>query len=93
MTNDTPFYTFRQFYIPGRMEEGIERYIYDHVSTGEFLTSVFENNFIEACGRADDENLINLPAYAAFLYNKAPSACHGSRKKVEEWLSRRAPQD
>ncbi|MCR4300672.1 MAG: hypothetical protein NUV51_03605 [Sulfuricaulis sp.] len=81
-------YTFRDWYIPDRMMEALTRYVEQHVPTGDFLLAVLENNLSEAVGRADDENLQNLPAYVAYLYNEVPSTCHGSPEKVTAWLAK-----
>jgi hypothetical protein len=80
-------YQFRQFAIPEHMKASLTGYIERGVPVGDFLTAVLENNLSEACGRADDENLANLPAYVAYLYNEAPSQCHGSPEKVRAWLA------
>lgn len=82
-------YKFRQFYIPDRMMDGLIRYIELHCPVGSFLTAVLENNLNEACYRADDENISNLPAYVAYLYNAASSQCYGSHEKVTAWLAQR----
>jgi hypothetical protein len=79
-------YTFRSFYIPERMMPGLQRYIENHVPPGDFLREVICNNLRGAIGRADDENLVNLPAYVAFLYNQAPDGCWGSKEKYEAWI-------
>ena len=79
-------YRFREFYIPARMMEGLKRYIENKVPPGDFLSAVICNDLKEAIGRADDENLRNLPAYVAYLYNEAPSSCWGSKKKMDKWL-------
>lgn len=79
-------YQFRQFAIPDHMMAGLARYIEHGSSVGDFLTAVLENDLSEACARADNENLANLPAYAAYLYNEAPPQCHGSREKVRAWI-------
>ena len=79
-------YRFLDFYIPERMMPGIQRYINEGIPPGGFLTAVIENNLSGACGRADDENIRNLPAYASYFYNEAPSHCWGSPKKMENWL-------
>lgn len=81
-------YQFRGFYIPERMMDGIARYIEHGIPPGDFLTAVVSNDLMEACGRADDENIANLPAYAAYFYNEAPSACHGSPEKVKDWITK-----
>lgn len=79
-------YNFQEFYIPERMMGGIHRYINGRVKPGRFLTAVLQNNLTEACTKADNENMRNLPAYVAYLYNEAPEICWGSVEKVTEWL-------
>jgi hypothetical protein len=81
-------YHFRSFYIPDRMMGGITRYVENGISPGHFLMAVLENNLSEACGRADDENMENLPAYVGYLYNETPSQCHGSPEKVHAWIAK-----
>lgn len=81
-------YRFQEFYISDRMMGGLHRYINERIKPGDFLTAVLENNLSEACSRADDENIKNLPAFVAYLYNNAPSTCWGSPEKVAEWLKR-----
>lgn len=79
-------YRFQEFYIPDRMMPGIKRYIEEKVQPGDFLTAVIQNDLSEACAKADDENMRNLPAYMAYFYNQAPSACWGSKEKMKAWL-------
>ena len=81
-------YFFRNYYIPQRMIEPIKRYILQHQKPGDFLMAVLQNDLKNAVGRADDENIDQLPAYIALLYNEAPSQCWGSKKKVIEWLNK-----
>ena len=80
-------YTYRQFYIPERMMGGILRYIEHRIEPGDFLAAVIRNDLKDACGRADDENLQNLPAFVAYFYNEAPSPCWGSPENMAEWLA------
>jgi len=80
-------YRFREFYIPDRMMPGLRAYVDARVPTGDFLRACLENNLRNACGQADDENLANIPAYAAWLYNEAPGRCWGSKEKVDAWLA------
>lgn len=86
-------FRFRQFYIPERMRSSIDLYVNHYISPGHFLTAVLSNDLKEACARADDENMQNLPAYVAFFYNHAPSNCWGSRENVKLWLSKRKVQN
>jgi len=79
-------YRFRDWYVPERMMSGLHRYLVHRIPPGDFLTAVIQNDFEEACGRADDENLANLPAYAAFFYNEAPIGSRGSKQIMVNWL-------
>lgn len=82
-----PPYRYRNWSIPERMMPALERYINDHLPPGDFLNAVLENNLREACAYADDENLENLPAFVAYLYNEAPGRCWGSPEAVTAWLT------
>lgn len=73
--------------IPERMMPGIQRYINDGIIPGDFLQAVICNNLREAVGRADDENLQNLPAFVMYFHNEAPGACWGSKDKMEAWAN------
>jgi len=79
-------YKFRGFHIRDEMMEGLTRYIEKGIPTGDFLYYVLANDLHYAVNYADDGNLANLPAYVGYLVNKAPSACWGSAKKVNEWM-------
>ena len=81
-------YTFKQFYIPERMMAGITRYIEQGIKPGNFLSAIIQNDLNEAVSRADDDNLMNLPAYVGYFYNEAPSGCYGSPEIMDAWLAR-----
>lgn len=86
-----PQYRFQEFYIPERMMEDIDAYIMLGHWPCRFLEAVIQNDFVEICKQADDENLRNLPAYAHYLYNEVNSTCWGSKEKMKIWIeSRRA---
>ena len=72
--------------IPEHMVDGLVRYIVRGVPGGHFLTAVLSNDFMEACGRADADNLDALRAWAAVLYNAAPRGCYGSAEAVSAWI-------
>lgn len=84
--NSQKQYNFRGFYIPTRMVGGLQHYIENHIKPGSFLSAVIKNDLIAACEQADDENMRNLPAYVAFLYNEAPRQCWGSEEAFKNWL-------
>ena len=81
-------YKFQEFYIPERMMEAIDRYVKQGLYPGGFLSAVIENDLSNAVGRADDENIRNLPAYVAYFYNEAPGGCWGSKKNMKNWMSK-----
>ena len=85
-------YTFQGWHIPDRMMPGLKRWIEHGTLPGDFLQAVLSNNFMEICGRADEENLQNLPAYAGYLYNKAPSDCWGSEEQMRHWIETKKKQ-
>lgn len=82
-------YEYEGFTISEHMMDALQRYIRDRIPPGGFLMAVLENNLASAVGRADLINRRNLPAFAAYLYNNAPSDCWGSPEKVAKWLAAR----
>ena len=81
-------YRFREFHIPLRMMPSIELYINQGIQPGDFLTAVICNDLALAVGRADEENIENLPAYVHYFYNEAPGQCWGSREKKVAWTKK-----
>ena len=79
--------------IPEYMIGAVLRYFNDRIQPGDFLESLLENDFMAACQYADEQNLVALPAWAALLYNEAPSGSCGSHEKVEAWLAMRQDAD
>jgi len=85
-------YSFRNFYIPERMMDGIRLYIDRGIEPGSFLTAIICNDLREAVGRADDENIGNIPAFVSYFYNEAPSPCWGSPERMDAWVARFASE-
>jgi hypothetical protein len=83
-------YTFRGFYIPDHMMEGLKRYLDHGIPPGDFLTAVICNDLKEAVGLADGVNLNNLPAYVGYLYNEAPIGAWGSKENMLVWMAGKA---
>ena len=74
------------FCIPDYMRDHIELYIETGiVSEGSFLYYILINDFINAIIRADQQNIINIPAYTNLLYNYMPIDAWGSHEKVKNW--------
>lgn len=79
-------YRYREFAIPDYMVEGLDLWTRFGVLPGDFLIAVLSNDLMEACARADETNLRNLPVYCAYLYNEAPPQCFGSKERVRAWI-------
>jgi hypothetical protein len=71
--------------------DSLRRYAQHHIPTGGFLQAVLENNLMQACGRADEENAIALFQICSYIYNELPAPSHGSPAKVAAWLKARTP--
>ena len=78
-------YKFKQFEIPEHMVDPINLYVNQGVLLSGFLEAIICNNLKGAVGRADDENIKNIPAFVDYFYNKAPSICWGSYEKMIIW--------
>jgi len=72
--------------------DGLRRYADDGIPPGGFLMAVLENNLMEAFGRADEQNTLDMVEIAAYVYNEIPSVCHGSPERVTAWLEMKAAQ-
>ncbi len=79
-------YQFRGYVVSDDMLEALQAYAEHGRPVGDFLTAVLANDLQDACGRADDFNLPNLPAFAAWVYNECPIPAHGSRERVKAWI-------
>ena len=65
---------------------GIERYFFDRVQPGHFLTAVLKGDLYETFARADDSSVENLQAIIRFLYNHTAGTAYGTPVKVQKWL-------
>lgn len=74
------------YVISDHMAGIIERYVEERLHPGDFLTAVICNDLAGAIGRADEENIKNLPAYVSYFRWEAPGKCWGSKQKMEAWL-------
>lgn len=65
----------------------LERYFYDRLPPGSFVTSVLENDLKGAIMRADVENKYSLNKIVEFVVWYMPSVSQGSPEKVYNWLN------
>jgi len=79
-------YPYRDWAIPEPMLGAIDRYLNHRIPPGGFWRAVLANDFVGVCGEADDDNIRNLPAYAAFLHNEMPAVAWGNPQSVREWV-------
>lgn len=80
-------YHYQGFVARADMIDALILYAVHRVPLGDFLTAVVSNNLMGACGRADEGNMRNLPAFCAYLYNEMPSGSFMSKEAYEAWLS------
>lgn len=71
------------------VKEALGRWASHGYQPGDFLTAVLSNDLFEAAARADMTNRFDLWEICEYIYNELPSACWGSREKVEVWRLRR----
>ena len=72
--------------LPEHMQQPMSDYIEKGIAPGSFLSAVLSNDLMGAFGRADSTNIYRIKDFASFLYNHAPSLCHGSPTRVAKWI-------
>tara|TARA_R110002126_G_scaffold55740_1_gene149461 strand:+ start:387 stop:644 length:258 start_codon:yes stop_codon:yes gene_type:complete len=72
--------------IPEFAMETMNNYIENGWHPGQFFEAVFSNNLFKAFAFSDEESQENLFLYVKYIYNKAPTGCHGSVKKFNAWI-------
>mgnify|MGYP003574442809 CR=1 FL=1 len=80
-------FRFNGYYIPEYMHEDIVMYLMEGKLYGDFLISVFTNDFKGTAQNADSENMNSLPAYAALLIH-VPIISQGSPDVVNAWMNK-----
>jgi len=78
--------------VPEHMHHAVIDYLVHKIGPGSFLCAVLANNFVDACGTADDINIRKLHQWATFLYWELPSpratgSPWGSYAAVEAWVA------
>ena len=79
-------YTHRGIELPEHLKESLDAYVNEGRPTGDFLKACVENNLLEACGWADEENLGTLAAIVGYLYNECPAGCWGFKGASQKWI-------
>lgn len=81
-------FSFNGMAVPEHTMGSLLHYIYEGRPTGGFLKAVINNDLKAACAKADKDNMANLPAIIAYLYNYAPSECWGFYDAYDDWIQR-----
>jgi hypothetical protein len=71
------------------MADGFKMYFERGILPGDFGTALLENNLMEACGRADDNNRRAIFQWCEWLYNYAPGGSFGSVERVANYIKSR----
>ena len=84
--------------LPKHMRGAARRYVEEGILPGDFLAAVLCNDLMESYVNADNINVSSMRSWVMWLYNDAPSACHGSMDIVRGWcelggLHGKGPQD
>ena len=87
-----PYYFLEWILEPDDLDS-ITLYVEHGCPPGGFLSAVLANDFMEAVGRADSQNIHRLAAWAAYVYNEIPSSCHGSYEAVRAWTEQHARKE
>lgn len=72
--------------VPDYTLAGLKRYIDHGIPTGSFLRAVLTNDLFEAFAQADQTNRYAMFDIVGWIYDKAPSKCHGSEKAYKDWI-------
>ena len=67
----------------------LKEYIEHGRPVGDFLEGLLTNDLQKACSHADSRNQRLIYYYSAWLYNKAPGGCYGSKERYREWVEDR----
>ena len=64
--------------------ESLRLWIEKGIAPGTGLKYILAHDLVAVC-YCDDETVKQLPALYRWIYNHAPSLCHGSAERVEAW--------
>jgi len=79
---------FHDMIIPDYMRSIVISYVIDHCPVGGFLERVISNDLVGAIGKADNNNIRNIPAYINWFYNYAPTDCWGNNEVYKNWIKK-----
>lgn len=72
--------------VPENIAGALKRYIEHGIPPGSCTTAILAHDLFDAFGRADETTAANMRDIVRWIYNEAPSICHGSRERVDAWI-------
>ena len=69
---------------PEQHRESLRLFIERGIDPGTGLKLILAHDLAAVC-YCDDQTVAQLPALFRWIYNHAPSLCHGSKERVEAW--------
>ena len=72
------------------MRDSFRAYIEHGLPPGSFMTALLSNDLRETFACADYINQSLVREYLVWLWDAAPSACWGSRERVDAWIEMHA---
>ena len=85
MTFEECYEQFNLQMLPEHMHRAVYRYLDRGIPMGSFGTALMSNLLVESFGRADEDNLLAMQAWACWLYWHCPAGARGSAGKVRDW--------
>jgi hypothetical protein len=74
--------------IPEATKTTIDNWVKFALPPGSFCEAVLCNDLQEAFACADRYNIDAMHSIVGYVYNRIPSACHGSHDKFNAWAAR-----
>ena len=74
--------------IPEHTRHSLMLYVVHGYRPGRGLSYILENNLFMAVAHCDDATLAVLRPLVTWIHNFAPSDCHGSASRVDDWILR-----
>lgn len=73
--------------VPAHTAEALERYLFDGLEPGGFLSAVLANDLHRASQNADQVNMDYIGYIARWLVHYAPANSYGSYATILQWCS------
>jgi len=80
--------TTRPDEFPEHLWNGFKRYVLDGRPAGQFLQALFAGDLFEVFRRGDEFSIAGLRPMVMYLHNECPVGCYGTRRHVQEWMSK-----